>query len=310
MSAIPWNPLWRFLMKRLGFFARLVPAIVAGALLAFSCAGGPSAISGASKSKAAPVKVKKERTLVVRTPVLLKETTFYPDGLVDTYSIYAYDETQSKLLEKKSFDPARSDPIERVVSAYQDGKLSAEEVYDADGKVKLRREFALDPAGRVATERLLDAKGAVQSSSTYAYDAAGNRTEWRVLDAGSVLRAVTSYSYEGGKLVLIEMRGTSGAKTGSIAVEYGASGLEIKRSYFAADGSLQKFEARVYEGSRLVALETHRADASLSSKVAYAYGPDGELLSATETDSASAVREIRKFEYRIREDQKTEVYYE
>jgi len=297
-------------MKRLSFFARFVPALVAGALLSLSCAGGPSAISSASKSKAAPAKVKKERTLVVKTPVLLKETAFYPDGLIDTYSIYSYDETQSRLLEKKSFDAARGDPIERVVSEYQDGKLSAELVYDADGKVKLRREFSLDAAGRVVSERLLDAKGTLQSASTYAYDAAGNRTEWRALDAASLVRAVTGYSYEGGKLVLIEMRGASGAKTGSISVEYGASGLESKRSYFAADGSLQKFETRVYEGGRLAALETHRADASLSSKVAYTYGAAGEMLSATETDASSAVRETRKFEYRIREDQKTEVYYE
>jgi YD repeat-containing protein len=297
-------------MKRSSFFSRLAPAIVAGSLVCLSCAGGPSAISGASKSKANPPKVKKERTVLVKTPVLVKESAFYPDGLIDTYSLYAYDETQTMLLERKSYDAARSEPVERVLSEYKNGALSAEVTYDADGKVKLRREFTLDGAGRVISERLLDAKGNPQSSSTYAYDASGKRSEWRALDAASVVRAVTSYSYKDGKLVLIEMKTAAGAKTGSISIEYGADGREAKKSYFAADGSLQKYEASVYEGGRLAALETRRPDGSLSAKSAYAYGENGELLGLTETDSKSALRETRKYEYRIREDQKTEIYYE
>jgi YD repeat-containing protein len=254
--------------------------------------------------------VKKERTILVKTPVLVRESAFYPDGLIDTYSLYSYDETQTRLLEKRSFDPARSEPVERVVSEYKDGMLSAETSYDADGKAKLRREFTLDGAGRVISERLFDAKGNPQSSSTYAYDASGKRSEWRALDAASVVRAVTSYSYKGGKLVLIEMRAASGAKTGSISIEYGVDGLEAKKSYFAADGTLQKYEASVYEGGRLAALETRRPDGSLSAKSAYAYGENGELVCLTETDSKSALRETKKYEYRIREDQKTEIYYE
>jgi hypothetical protein len=297
-------------MKRLSFFSRLVPAIIVGSLMCLSCAGGPSAVSGASKSKENPPKVKKERTVIVKTPVLIKESAFYPDGLIDTYTIYSYDETQTMLLEKKSYDAARSEPVERVVSEYKDGKLSAEVTYDADGKVKLRREFTQDGASRVISERLLDAKGNPQSSSTYAYDASGMRTEWRALDAASVVRAVTSYSYKDGNLVLIEMKTAAGAKTGSISIEYGADGREVKKSYFAADGSLQKYEASIYEGGRRVALETRRPDGSLSAKSAYAYGENGEMVGLTETDAKSAVRETRKYEYRIREDQKTEVYYE
>ena len=297
-------------MKRWSFFSRLAPAIVAGSLVCLSCAGGPAAISGASKGKANPPKVKKERTVLVRTPILVKESAFYPDGLIDTYSLYSYDESQTRLLEKKSYDSARSEPVERVVSEYKDGRLSAEVSYDAEGKAKLRREFSLDGAGRVVSERLFDAKANLQSSSTYAYDESGDRIEWRALDAASVVRAVTSYSYKDGRLALIEMRAASGAKTGSISIEYGADGREARKSYFAADGSLQKYEASVYEGGRLAALETRRPDGSLSGKRAYAYGESGEIVGVTETDSKSAVRETRKYEYRIREDQKTEIYYE
>lgn len=299
-------------MKRISFLCLSVPALAAASLLALSCAGGPSAVSGASKkSAAAPAaKVKKERTVAVKTPVLVKETAFYSDGLVDSYSVYSYDDSQTTLLEKKSYDAARPDPVERLVPQYKDGKRSAELVYDADGKAKLTREFDLDAAGRIAQERILDSKGALQSVSSYAYDAEGNRVEWKVLDASSILRAVTSYSYKAGKLALIEMRGPSGAKTGSIAVEYDAAGRELKRSYLAADGSLQKYEASIYEGNRLVALETRRPDGSLASRLSYAYGEAGELLSATETDSKGAVKGTTKYEYRIREDQKTEVYYE
>ena len=288
-------------MKRHGFVS--LSCLALAALLVSSCASGPAPVPEAPK-------VRKERTVPVDVPVLVKETSFFADGAVDEYIVYKYDAAFLILLGKDSYDVSRPDPVERMVAEVEGGRVKAESTYGADGKLRFRRELSWDQAGRLAGERSLDAKGAVQSSSTYAYDAAGNRSEWRAFDGQGILKAVTTYGYADGRLVLIDMKDGAGARTGSIAVEYDAAGLMVKRSYRAPDGSLQKYESFVYVGARLAALETHRADGFLVSKTAYAYGELGQVLAAVTTDASGAVKDRRAFDYSIRQDQKTEVYWE
>ena len=273
------------------------------ALLAVSCAGGPAPV-------AAPQKQRKERTVTVQVPVLVKETSYFADGLVDEYAIYKYDASFLALLEKDSYDGSRPDPIERVVTELENGRAKAESTYGADGKLRLRHEMTWDQEGRLVSERTLDQKGNVQSASTYAYDAAGNRLEWKAFDGQGLLRAVTGYEYREGRLVLVDMKDGSGKRTGSISVEYDVAGLVAKRLYKAADGKLQKYEVPTYSAGRLMTLETRLADGSLVSKVAYTYGDLGQVLSSVVADAAGAVKDRRSFEYTIRQDQKTEVFWE
>jgi len=273
------------------------------AMLAVSCAGGPAPV-------AAPQKQRKERLVTVQVPVLVKETSYFADGLVDEYTIYKYDASLLVLLEKDSYDGSRPDPVERVVSELENGRAKAESTYGADGKLRLRRELAWDQAGRLLSERTIDQKGNVQSASTYAYDAAGNRLEWKAFDGQGLLRAVTSYEYREGRLVLVDMKDGSAKRTGSITVEYDAAGLVAKRLYKAADGKVQKYEVPAYSGGRLLSLETRLADGSLVSRVAYTYGDLGQVLGSVVTDASGAVKDRRSFEYTIRQDQKTEVYWE
>jgi hypothetical protein len=293
----------------------MLAALAASAMITLaSCATAPAA--PAPKPAAAPEKVRKERTVTFKTPVLAKQTAFYPDGLVDEYSTYKYDPAGRKLLEKATFDSSRSEPVERVVTEWNGDKAAAESIFEAEGRLKLRREFGYDAAGRVVSERVLDPKGALQSSSSYAYDAAGNKTEWKVQDAKGILKAVTSYTYQKGALSRIDLKDGSGKPTGAIVLEYNAAGLLAKRSYLGADGSLQKYEAYVYAPaaaaakSALVSLETHRPDGSLSSKLGYEYGALGEMVKTTEYDGSGAVKGSTSFEYTVREDSRTEVYYE
>jgi hypothetical protein len=285
--------------------------------LGLSCAGSAGAApkeAAAVQPQAAPKapeKQRKERLVPVQIPVLTKETSFYADGLVDEYYVYKYDAALQKLLEKDSFDPSRPDPVEKLLAESPAAGVAVESSYDADGKLRSRKETSLDAAGRVVQEKVSDSKGLLQSSSTYAYDAAGNRLEWKAFDGKGNLKAVTKYSYEKGKLVLIAMSDGSGAKTGSISVEYDAAGLPARKSYKAADGSLQKYESSAFEKGLPVSVETRRgSDNGLVMKVVYTYGDLGQVLTATTTDAQGAIKDRRSFEYGLRTDQKTEVYYE
>ncbi len=303
-------------MKRSGFLC-LSSITLASLLFALSCASQPKAASGtatvaaqAQASPAVPEKQRKERIVVVKVPVLVKEVSLYADGLVDEYFVYKYADGLRALSSKETFDTSRMEAIERLVTEVVGGRLTAETVLDADTRVRSRHEYGYDADGRVNVERVLDTKGALQSSSTYAYDAAGNRIEWKALDGKGVLKALARYSFSSGRLVLIEMSDGSGKKTGSISIEYDAAGLVTKRSYKAADGSLQKYETYTYADGKATTEETHRADGSLMTKTTNTYGSLGELLSTTTTDAAGSAKDRRTFEYSIREDRKTEVYYE
>jgi YD repeat-containing protein len=290
-------------MKRPGFAILSLTALVGAALLVSACAGAPA-------KAPEPQKQRKERTVTVQVPVLVKETSFYADGLVDEYFVYKYDAGLTVLLGKDSYDASRPDPIERMVTEVEAGRIKAEASLGPDGKLRFRVERSWDSAGRPIAERTFDAKGGLQSSSSYAYDAAGNRVEWKAFDGKGILKATTRYNHENGRLVLIDMRDGSGNRIGTIAVAYDAAGHVVKRSYLAGDGSLQKTEESTWNGALLTSVETKRADGSLLSKTAYAYGELGQVLSSVTTDSSGAVKDKRAFEYSIRQDQKTEVYWE
>jgi hypothetical protein len=273
------------------------------------CATPGASPAGKAKEATAVQKIAKQRTVVTKVPVLVKETSFYSDGLVDQYITYKFDDAKKLLLEKATYDTSRSDPVERLAFEYKDGRETAETLYESDGKVRSRRELSYDAKGLLASERVLDSKGTVQSSSAYAFDAKGRKTEWRVLDASGSAKALTSYVYGTDGLSAIEMRDIGGKVTGTIKLEYAAGKLD-KRSYFGPDGALQKYEAYVYSGELLSSLESRRADGSLEGKTAYDYGSSGELAKASEYDASGALRSSTGYEYMFREDSSIETYYE
>jgi len=287
-------------------------ALVAALSLLASCASsGPTAASSAPK-------VRKERTVVVKVPVLVKESSYYSDGMLDGSIVYKYDSTNKYLIEKDTFDTSRADPMEREVSEWKSGLLADDVVYDQDGKLKLRHDYGYDASGRLISDKVSDSKGQPASSSTYAYDSAGNKSEWRAFDGAGVLKAITSYSYGpptasgAAPLVLVTLKDAAGLSTGTIRLSYDSGGRLLRRDYLAADGSTQKSEVYIYASAAgsPVALETHRADGSLAAKTAYANGELGQVLKATDTDGSGSVRGFKQYEYVVREDAVTQVYYE
>jgi len=273
-----------------------------------SCAGSPAAKPEAKS--AAPAKAAaKTRTVVTKVPVLVKETTFYSDGLVDGYTAYKLDGANKLLLEKSKFDASRPDPVERTVYEYKDGLETAESLYESDGKLRSRREVGYDAAGRLVSERLVDAKGALLASSAYAYDAKGRKTEWKALDASGAAKAVTNYVYGPDGLASVEMRDSAGKLTGTIKSEY-SGGKLARRVYTGAGGEIQKTEVYAYAGALPASLELRKADGSLITKTGYEYGSSGELLKATDFLASGSVSSYTTYEYAIRQDTKNETYFE
>ncbi len=269
----------------------------------------PTVAEPTPKAEPVPEKVAKERTVVVKVPVLVKESSFYSDGLPDAYSVYKLDAEMKNVVERDNFDASRAEPVQRLVSEYKEGRLSAETIYESDGRIRNRRELGYNAAGLLAKEVMTDAKGKPQSSSAYAYDSQGRKTEWRVLDGSGTVKATSSYTYGPSGLTAVTMKDLGGKVTGTIKLEY-QGGRLAKRSYFGADSALQKFESYVYSGDQLQAVEYHRADGSLASKTANSYGPLGELAKSVDYSASGTAGNYSTYEYQVREDSKTETYYE
>jgi antitoxin component YwqK of YwqJK toxin-antitoxin module len=286
-----------------------VMTICMGLSFAFALAGCASKPASPVSASKATGKVAKQRSVAAKVPVLVKETSFYSDGLVDVFVLYKLDDAKKAVIERDKFDATRADPIERAVFEYKDGRETAETIYESDGKLRNRRELGYDAAGRMASDRVLDAQGKAQSGSAYSYDASGRKVEWRALDGSGATKALSAYAYGKDGLNAVEMQNSGGAPTGSIKLEYSGGNLS-KRSYFGADKVLQKYEAYAYSGSRVSAVETRGADGSLVVKIAYEYGSLGELVKATEYSASGSVSGYTTYEYVVREDASTETYYE
>lgn|GEM_PF-797634 len=306
--------------------AALTTILMAAALLGGSCASraavatpaAPPAKAAAAEqapvapapTPAAPAKVAKERSVVVKVPVLVKWTAYYPDGLLDQYVSYKLADDLGSVLEEDAYDASRPDPIQRVVYAYAGGRLSAETTFEAEGDVRSRKEISYDAAGRVASERTLDSKGAAISSSAYAYDATGRMAEWRALDGEGGVQATVAYRWKDGRLARVDMADATGASSGAVELEYGPAGALAKRYYRDAGGKLQKYEAYAYSGPALASVERRRADGTLSSIAVYEIGALGERVLETNYDGSGAVLGTVKYEYKVREESGTEIYYE
>ena len=122
------------------------PASVAPAPVA-PAPGAPSQSPAPVPVPAPSPKVAKERVVVVKVPVLAKESSFYSDGLLDEYVEYRYDESRTRLLEKLTYDATRPRPVERVVSEWREGRVAVDTTFDAEGRAKLRREYRYDGSG-------------------------------------------------------------------------------------------------------------------------------------------------------------------
>ncbi len=292
---------------RVGMFTITLVTLV---FLVLSCAGGASvsASEEASGGVAADQKSAGGQLVLTKTPVLVKWTSFYPDGLIDQYAVYKLSEDLRLVLEEMIYDASRPEPVQRIVYDYADGRLSREIIYEAEGGIRSRKEISYDSAGRAVSEKTFDAKDVLISSSTYSFDAAGKMSEWRAMDGTGTVLANVSYRWEDGRLSKIEMTDSSGALSGTVELDYGKNGLPAKRLYRDAAGKLEKYETYSYKGISLVSIERRRSDGKLITMTVYTLGELGERLAETNYDGSGVVLGTVAYEYKVREELGAEPY--
>jgi hypothetical protein len=145
------------------------------AAFAISCVSQPAApvtveeSVDADSSATTDEKVRKERVEEYRTPVVLKETVRFADGLVDRVVTYTYDDGYRHLLSTVARKPSSVEPFERVAYDYRDGMLVEKSVFGPDGALSSKSNYSY-LEGDLTRETILDGKGVIQSSSEWAWD--------------------------------------------------------------------------------------------------------------------------------------------
>lgn len=281
-------------------FLRL--AAVFSALALAGCASAPP--------EKAPEPQRKERIETVRVPVLLKETSYFANGVLDRTITYAYDEDRKLLRERAVREPSRSEPTERTVHEYSGGVLSSTTVLDYEGRIKTKTEFEANAAGQIVRETVKDAKGVAKASFRYEYDLTGLRTGRKVYDGSGALLAVSEYSYSSGRLSVVIPKDATGRPTGRVEHEYDPDGRLLTRTTFDPAGAVSQRDRYSYKNGILAEERTEAGDGKMERRVVYEIGPEGAPVKSTLYDASGRVRDTRIYEHAFRTEERTVVYYE
>ncbi len=263
-----------------------------------SCVGTPKASpSAATPTASAPVAIAKPP---VPVPLVLKETISYADGIVDRVVSYDYAEGSFDYSAKTSRKPSLVDPVERVVRAFANSKISGQKTFDAASLLVSESLYEYTPAGLLKRETMRDAKGIIQSVSEYGYNAGGQKTSWIVLDAAGNALAQTDYAYNAaGALKQIAMSKGAGIATGTAEYELNAAGQLIALTYFTPAKTVERRTVYTWKDGTISEETVYRAENRLERKYKYTYGPNGEVLTKTLVDAGGANREVSAYEYKV-----------
>jgi hypothetical protein len=287
-------------------------------ILAASCVSGPSvpdkspATTPATVPVAQPVKaapVRKERIEEYKTPVVLKETITFSDGMVDRVISYEYSEDKQRLLSSVARKPSSVDPVERISYEYKDARLFAKSTFGADGALSGKSEYTYDGGGNLLTEVILDGKGIMQSASEYSWTS-GRKASWLVKSSAGIVMAKTDYSYAGDSLASARLFDGAGNAKGKVEYGYGPGSSLASVKYFDAAGSQDGRIEYTLKDGRVAKESVYRTDGRLERQVSYEYAPDGALMRKILADSSGKTREVVVYENTYRTDKRTVVYYE
>lgn len=179
-----------------------------------------------------------EKTAVietVNTPYLVKETSYFSDGYVESYKVYSFNDDMS---------PAREDlfdSFDEIIESIVYEKVSDAEVnrmlFNARGELQSWKRIVSDEKGNPLLVESYNSEDVIQTSSEYTYGQDGEKKSWSVYDGDGVLLSETRYKYEGGNNTVIEMYDTSMEMKEYFENSY-EDGLIVEQKHFDEDGKI------------------------------------------------------------------------
>jgi len=247
----------------------------------------------------AVVKKEASKTVKINVPVETKAVIKFADGSVDEYTISIWDSTFTYLQTQTRYS-ASGAVLEKTEFVYENNRLTGKIIRDREDKIVSRRSYSYTPAGMLSAEFVYDANGKQVSGYEYVYDAQNNKVAWIVKDANNSKVAETRYAYKDGKVKSAELLDSMGKKNGSSVYEYDTEGNLVLVSYYNGLGSLLRKELSYWDKGLLVKEERTSAGGQILQRTTYEYGPNGEILRKVVEDLQGKSKQTIEFEYAIR----------
>lgn len=230
-----------------------------------------------------------------------RRSNYTPDGTLKYAYEYEYDSSGNPL-KTSNFNQ------EGVLSQYtlseygEDGQLTAEETYYADGE-KIRRE-EYDSFRRRIREIDYYNRGAVSFTTEYEYDGGGFRSREKQFDYEGQLTRTIDYTYNqrGKKEVESQYDGQGVLQFTS---EYGENGKIAKESDFE-EGKLDRYFLYEYdEQENLTRKNRFDPDGTLSGYATYQYDPEGNQIVTSNFSGEGRLSEVTEYNSEGRTSKRT-----
>ena len=256
----------------------------------------------ATDSEAAPAakeEEKKEGIVVEEVAVLTKESSFFGDGALDTYTVYLYDEDNVDLLKEELYD-SDGELQEFVIHEYVEGLVARKVTFAADGQLRSYHTYAHTAEGLLAEDTFFDEADKPQTILAYEYDQDGSLIKWSVLNGVGILFGYTAYDYEGG----LNTRSTFFAPSDDVetytVIEYDADSNKIQESLYFAGDKLKSYVEYEYAAQVLVSESYMTAAKKLERKVEYSNDENGNILEIRFLSRSGEITEVIGREYVFR----------
>ncbi len=230
-----------------------------------------------------------------------RSSYYTPDGTLKYAYEYEYDAQENPL--KTSHFNEDGVLSQYTLSEYgEDGQLTAEETYYADGR-KIRRE-EYDSFRRRIREIDYYSSGAVFSTTEYEYDDGGFRSREKQFDHKGQLTRTIDYTYNQRG----EKAGASwydGQGVLQSAYEYGGNGQIAKESDYE-EGNLERYSLYEYdEQEKLTRKNRFDPDGTLRGYATYQYGPEGNLAVESEFSGEGRLSVVTEYNSEGRTSKRT-----
>ncbi|MBI9108239.1 MAG: hypothetical protein JEZ04_15925 [Spirochaetales bacterium] len=243
-------------------------------------------------------KVQEKKTVYVANVV--RETSFFNDGYIKSYTSYSYDEDMNIVREDMfdSFDQI----LESAVYEYSESGIESRLLYNNRGALQSSKKTIRTAEGQPLSESSYDAEGTLQTVSSYEYDVDGKKIRWTVADGVGIILSETLYLYDGGLPVSIELNDAGGKMQELFSLEYKA-GLLVRKNHLDADGKIISGIQYEYDGRNLISEKYLRPNGSTHRTVLFTNDERGNPVKEEFFDGNGDLKDWieRKYEYTTEE---------
>ena len=235
------------------------------------------------------------KTMIMDVPLLQKESRFFRDGSLDSYTLFTYNGA-GNLIREEFYDGSgtiRSSSeylLEQELPVRKDHR-------DAKGLLTGYVVYGYDSSNRLIREEDFNEKQEPQLSSEYQYSREGLKTRWTVRDGRGTILSYVVYNYHDGRNIKNELYGGDEKVRNVFEKQYDGSGMLVKEVSLFSSGEVEKITEYVYRDGYPVKEEHFNKAGGLERRYLFENDQHGSPLRISLENNRGIVLETVEREY-------------